>query len=65
MANRLRDVCTGRKANRSGKPAVAVRLEVAKKTVVAVPIADGEFFRPTAAIYKKGSSGIFWGENIG
>ncbi len=34
-------------------PAVTITQEVAKQTLVAVPIADGDFFRPTAAIYKK------------
>ena len=34
-------------------PEVTVVPEVAKQTLVAVPIADGDFFRPTAAIYKK------------
>jgi DNA-binding transcriptional LysR family regulator len=34
-------------------PEVTVVQEVAKQTLVAVPFADGDFFRPTAAIYKK------------
>ena len=34
-------------------PAATVVAEVAKQTLVAVPFADGDFFRPTAAIYKK------------
>lgn len=34
-------------------PEATVVAEVAKRTLVAVPIADGNFFRPTAAIYKK------------
>jgi LysR family transcriptional regulator, transcriptional activator of the cysJI operon len=34
-------------------PAATIVAEVARRTLVAVPIADGDFFRPTAAIYKK------------
>ncbi len=34
-------------------PAVTVAQEFAKQTLVALPIADGNFFRPIAAIYKK------------
>ena len=30
-----------------------VMQEIAKQTLAAVPIEDGEFFRPLAAIYKK------------
>ena len=34
-------------------PATTVVQEIAKQTLVAVPIADGEFYRPIAVIYKK------------
>ena len=34
-------------------PLATVRQEVAQKTLVAVEIEDGQFFRPIAAIYKK------------
>jgi DNA-binding transcriptional LysR family regulator len=30
-----------------------VQQEISKQTLVAVPIEDGDFFRPLAAIYKK------------
>jgi DNA-binding transcriptional LysR family regulator len=34
-------------------PAMTIVQEIAKQTLVAVPIADGEFYRPIAVIYKK------------
>jgi len=34
-------------------PEATILPEVAKRTLVTVPIADGDFFRPTAAIYKR------------
>jgi DNA-binding transcriptional LysR family regulator len=34
-------------------PKTTVVQEIAKQTLVAVPIADGEFYRPIAVIYKK------------
>jgi len=34
-------------------PQGSVSQEIQKQTLVAVPIEDGQFFRPTAAIYKK------------
>ena len=34
-------------------PQVTILQEIAKQTLAAVPIADGEFYRPIAAIYKK------------
>jgi len=34
-------------------PLGTVTQEIAKNTLAAVPIEDGEFFRPLAAIYKK------------
>ena len=34
-------------------PEVTIMQEIAKQTLVAVPIADGDFYRPTAAIYKR------------
>ncbi len=34
-------------------PEGTVRQEIAKQTLAALPIEDGDFFRPTAALYKK------------
>ena len=34
-------------------PLATVRQEIAQKTLIAVKIEDGQFFRPTAVIYKK------------
>jgi len=34
-------------------PQGTIAQEIAKQTLVAVPIEDGDFYRPIAAIYKK------------